>query len=365
MRIERTGKITPLTPRVVKFITEALSGVSLDDPAASESMRPDYLCLDERLVVELKTLAEDGSDRMGNLADELRQRDDWPMFLGSAPMQAFIQNMSDPEGIRRRVIERLGRGIINHLKKANRQLEAYTLTSRAKNLVRMLVLVNEDHEAYDPHTVGYVLWHAVRRENEGKPLYEHVDLIVYMTERHAQIIDGLVSFPTLIVEGAPCWNDEWKSDFGGLFLRRWAQWNGQTLKAEADMSAFQTIDHVPDQMRRQDFWKLEYRRQPYLRGLNEAQLYDRFDEVTLINSLSFLKDSPLQVTPEQRTAGIRKFGDLMDEMAHRAIPVTRFPHTAERTIAAARRLKLPPVAIEWVERFERENEARNRGDAGL
>lgn len=360
MRIERTGQVAPLTPRVMKFIKEALSGISLDVPGSVNEVRPDYLCIGGRLVIELKTLAEDGTDRMENLTDELRKREDWPMFLGSAPMQAFIQNTNDPEGIRRRVIERLGRGIINHLKKANRQLEAHSKTSKVKNLVRMLLLVNEDHEAYDPHMVSYILWHAVRQIKDGIPRYEHVDLIVYMTERHAQMIDGCLNFPTLVIEGSPCAIDEWKGNFGELFVTRWSRWNGRTLRPEADVSAFETIEHVPDSAKRQDFWKLEYRRRPYLRGLTDIQLNDQFDEVTLINSLSFLKDSPLELTAEQRTAGIRMFGDMMDEMAHRAIPVTQFQHTADRAIAAAHRLKLPIVVIQWVEKFEREIEARNR-----
>jgi hypothetical protein len=365
MRIERTGKVASLTPRVVKFVDEALSGVTLDAPDSSNDRRPDYLCLCGRLVIELKTLAEDGSDRMDNLTDELRQREDWPMFLGSAPMQAFIQNTSDPEGIRRRVIERLGRGIINHLKKANRQLEAFTKTSKAKNLVRMLLLVNEDHEAYDPHMVSYILWHAVRQMKDGVPRYEHVDLIVYMTERHAQIVDGLITFPTLVIEGSTCGYEEWRGEFGGLFVDRWARWNGQPLKGvdEVDVSGFESIDHIPDQGSRQDFWKLDYRRKPHLRPLTDEQLYARFDEVTLINSLAFLKDCPLKIDMEQRMIGIRMFSDVMDEMAHRAIPVTRFSHTADRAIAAARRLGLPPSVIKWVEEFEREIEARSQVSA--
>ena len=75
MRIERTGTVAPLTPRVVEFLKEELSGVSLDDPLAVSDMRPDYICLGGRLVIELKTLAEDGSERMDNLTDELRQRE--------------------------------------------------------------------------------------------------------------------------------------------------------------------------------------------------------------------------------------------------------------------------------------------------
>lgn len=339
----------------MKFIERALSGVSLDEPNISQDKRPDYLCLGGRLVIELKTLAEDGSTRMDNLEEELSQRDDWPVFLGSAPMQAFIQNTNDPEGIQRRAIERLGRGIVNHLKKANRQLENFTKTSTAKNLVRMLVLVNEDHEVYDPHMVSYILWRALQQTMNGTPRYEHVDLAVYMTERHAQVVDGRIAFPVLAIEGPSCGYEKWRSEFGRLFANRWAQWNAQPLKSvdETHTSNFKTIDHVPDHARRQDFWKLGYRRNPYLRALTEAQLYDRFDEVSLISSLAFLKDSPLRMDMEQRMAGIRLFSDMMDEMAHRAIPVTRFRHTMERAIAAARRLGLPPPIVKWVEEFER------------
>lgn len=263
MRIERTGEVAPLTPRVTRFIEEALAGISLDDPASANDMRPDYLCLGGRLVIELKTLAEDGSDRMDNLVDELRQRDDWPMFLGSAPMQAFIDNTCDPEGVGRRVLERLGRGVLNHLKKANRQLEAHTRTSTAKNLVRMMLLVNEDHESCDPHTVAYVLWHALRRVRDGEPLYGDVDLVVYMTERHAQVVDGLLTFPTIIVEGSSCWEHGWKPGFGALFVERWARWNGHPLKGFAgDPAEFSTIEHVPDQAPLHERWQLEYRRNP-------------------------------------------------------------------------------------------------------
>ncbi|WP_454884906.1 hypothetical protein [Sphingomonas oryzagri] len=349
---------------MAEFIQRALAGVSLDDPDSANDKRPDFLCLGGRLVIELKTLAEDGSDRMDNLTDELRQRDDWPMFLGSAPMQAFIQNTRDPEGVQRRVLERLGRGIINHLKKANRQLEAHSKTSSTKNLARMLLLVNENHEAYDPHTVSYILWHAIRQMKDATLRYEHVDLIVYITERHAQVREGRVAFPTIIIEGASCETDEWKGQFGGFFVARWARWNGHSLEAGADVSDFETIDHVPDQASRKDFWKLEYRRNPYLRGLTEAQLYDRFDEVTLINSLSFLKDCPIEIAADARTYGVHMFSDMMDEMAHRAIPVTRFPHKADRAIAAGHRLKLPTAVLRWIEQFERDIEARNnrRGD---
>jgi hypothetical protein len=176
MRIERTGPVQPLTPRVEQFIRDALSGHSLDDSQGSDELRPDYACLRGLVAIELKTLEDGGQERVDNLVGQLRERPDWPMFLGSAPLQSFIQNTDDSDGLGKRVLERIGRGITRPLQKADRQLEAHEQNFPRKNLVKVLILVNEDHEAYDPHTVAYVLWHAVRREvADGQPRFAHVD----------------------------------------------------------------------------------------------------------------------------------------------------------------------------------------------
>jgi hypothetical protein len=177
MRIERTGRVPPLTPRIQRFLKEALCGVVLDDVQSPNELRADYSCLRGLLAIELKSLEEDASERLGNLTGELRQRDDWPVFLGSAPIQSFIKHTSDPEGLNRRVVERIGRSAINHLKNLNHQLEAHCTKFPRKNCVRALVLVNEDHEVYDPSTVSFVLWQALNRAKDGKPLYENIDFI--------------------------------------------------------------------------------------------------------------------------------------------------------------------------------------------
>lgn len=56
VEIERRGEVAPLTPRVVKFLVEALGGQSLDSKETSEELRPDYICLGGQLAVEIKTL---------------------------------------------------------------------------------------------------------------------------------------------------------------------------------------------------------------------------------------------------------------------------------------------------------------------
>lgn len=76
MRIERTGPVEPLTPRVERFILEALHGHSLDDPDNSEQLRPDYACLRGLVAIELKTLEDDDEERVENLVEQLHRRPD-------------------------------------------------------------------------------------------------------------------------------------------------------------------------------------------------------------------------------------------------------------------------------------------------
>jgi hypothetical protein len=355
MRIERTGSIEPLTPRVVKFLESELGGVSMDVVHSPEATRIDYRCLNGMLAVELKTLEDPGTERLDNLTEELRKREDWPVFLGSAPMQAFIDNTDDPKGVGRRVLDRIGRAIINHLKKANRQLEAHASEFPRKNMVRLLLLVNEDHEIYDPHTVSYILWHAVRRTEAEHPLYKHVDGILFLTQRHATIRNDKLTYPIVTIEGAGCYDAPWKADVLQFLANRWGNINGCDPELFESVEDFVTIDHIPESAPRQERWRTEYKREPYLKNLTKNQIRDRFDEVTLMSTFCFLKNSPIQLSQDQSQAAIRQFGDFMQEMGDRGIPISDFPHDDARQRAAGVRLGVPNHVLDWLASITNDN----------
>lgn len=350
MRIERTGPIVLLTPRVERFIRDALSGISLDETQGSDELRADYSCMRGLVAIELKTLEDDGQERVDNLLEQLRERPDWPIFLGSAPLQSFLQNTTDPDGLGKRVLERIGRGITRPLQKANRQLEAHKTNFPRKNLVKLLVLVNEDHEAYDPHTVAHILWHAVRREDsEGQPRFGHVDAIIFFTERHATVVQNLLTFPVTTVEGVGTYDAPWKSEVVEFIQQRWITFCGYPkLSTQPEPTDFTTIDHIPDQAPRHERWRTDYRRDPYLKALPNDQLRDVFDEIMLLSTLSFLKDPLIQLQQQQTAEVMERFTHMMLEMADRAIPATEFKNSPIRDVAASRRLGLPASVEAWI-----------------
>ena len=114
------------------------------------------------------------------------------MFFGSVPMEAAFKNMDDADALRRTALDRLGRTIVTHLKKANDQLARHSADYSRQNRANVMVLINEDHPEYDPQTVGWLVQREFAREDERGVRYPSIDAVLYLTERHGQVADGLV-----------------------------------------------------------------------------------------------------------------------------------------------------------------------------
>jgi hypothetical protein len=354
MRIERSGTAPLLTPRIIRFLEAGLKARSLDDPSSQELERPDYTCFNGLFVIELKTLEDDGSERVDNLTDELRKRDDFPIFLGSAPIESVLKNMSDPDPVRRKLTERVGRSIRRHLRKSNSQLGAHATREPRKNMVRIVLIVNEDNELYEPRVVGFVVSRFLAQKENGRYVHENVDAVIYLTERHATTINGQIAFPTLAVMGPAMDDALWKEPLVQLFSEKWAEWNKVVCyDGVSQLNEFATIDHIPDHAPRHEFWRIEYRRNPYMRNLPKDELRNRFDETLVISLLAFVKGSPTPPSTELMMENMRVFTHVMMEMAERAIPVTEFPQLLEREQAAAVRLGLPSTVVDWLAQLDK------------
>ena len=157
MRIERTGPVEKLTPRVERFLVEALRGVPIDDIQSPELTRIDFDCLSGLIAIEMKTLEGDPSERTNNFVDTLRDRSDFPSFYGAVPLEAAFENMEGADELRRAALDRLARTVVTHMKKANEQLRRHGIDFPRQNRLNVVVLINEDHAEYDPQTIGWIV----------------------------------------------------------------------------------------------------------------------------------------------------------------------------------------------------------------
>lgn len=347
MHIERTGAVEPLTPEIQRFIQGALGGVSLDTPETSSQLRPDWSCLRGLIALELKSLEGDPEERIENLSEKFRQREDWPVFYGKMPLDKILTLTSDPERLNLEALDRMGRPIRTHLKKADEQLLAHEKRVMRKNLVRVVWLVNEDHAIYDPESTAFIMAKTLRREGPQNGPLAGIDAVLFKTQRHAQPIKDRIAFPIVIMFGPGSDDAEWKRLVVQEIARRWAQWQGLPyFHQEPKLGRFSTIEAIPQKMKRHELWRLEYRRNPYLRGLAVPRLCDRFDEVIVLQLLASHRNSPSK--PANGVQLMERFTHILEESSHRGIAIDVFAAKQGRHIAAARRLNLPPHVIAWL-----------------
>jgi len=319
-----------------------------------QQRRADYSCLKDILVVELKTLEGDGTERVENFNDELRSRADYPAFYGEVPVESLLKNLSDPETVRHKLTDRVGRAIVSHLRKANKQLAAHAQQFPRKNLVRLAVIVNEDHPLYEPNVVMFIVQRALAKQSGSKFVYENIDAVVFMTERHATNYQGNITLPIVTVYGHGIEVDPWKGMFVRRFTEGWAAWNGKSVHDNvAGADQFEPIDHIPEQMKLNEFWRLEYRRNPYLNARTDDQIRSQFDESIVTSMLSMVKDSPIRPTQAQVTDNMRLFTHVLEEINRRGIPMRNLAYSLERALVAARRLRMPQQVLDWLMETDR------------
>ncbi len=328
-----------------------MSGLSLDLDGDKET-RPDYECLGGALVVEIKSLEGDPSERLENVVAPAKERENWPKFFGEWSSQAVLKNLPEDEreALRKRLFDRLARAIVSHIKKANSQLTHFC-KGRSGVHLRLLVLINEDFMEYDPNAVGFAVQRELRRTDaRGLPKYAGIDAVLYLTERHATQAQGRVTFPILVVHGPTVAQNRVALELIRRIAERWAKWSSgmEALKTPADIEGFVPVTENPKRLRRQDVWARDYKHRPYMRKWSDEEVIGFWDFTSLMSLLAFHVDPPKRLPQESVTELMEKTTHLMQEFAHRGIALDRLKPTKERNEAAIGKVALGPAVQEWL-----------------
>jgi hypothetical protein len=328
-----------------------MSGRSLDLDGDREK-RPDYECLGTALVVEIKSLEGDPSERLSNAIAPAQELENWPKYFGRWPVEAIFKNLPEDESdtLRKGLFDRLARAIVTHFKKAESQIANFC-ASRLDVHLRLFVLINEDFSEYDPSTVTYIAQRELQRKTaEGVLRYANIDAVLYLTERHATNLNGNVTFPITIVHGSCIAERPIALELLRRLTARWARWSAgmDAIEKSLDLSEFIPIHENPKQMRRQDLWEQEYRRKPYMRDWSDDDVVGLWDFTTIMTLLAFHVDSPMKVPRDGIAKLMETTSHLMKEFATRGIALDRIKSTKERNDVAIRKITYGPVVQDWL-----------------
>lgn len=350
MRVERSGPISPLTPRIVTFLREKLGGVSLDDNGDVEQ-RPDFACLKGLVAIEIKSLEADPSERLATALAPEMSNGDWPAFYGSWPIASILKHLPNAKEVQEKLLDRLGRTVVRVVKKANDQLAQHTARAQRRNLVRLLFLLNEDHPEYDPSSIGFVVQRELARRNAPDDYRNNdIDAVIYLSDRHVAAAGGDIYLPALIIPGPNLDEQPWKIDVINLILARWAAWNEVPILPDGvvGLESVVTAEHLPEEMKRHELWALEYRRRPYMRKWTDPDLRNLWDHVMLLSLLWGHTDTPMKVPQDGFMKVMESFTHLMQEVSSRGLPLDFFKPDSVRLGRAVDSLPYGPQVANWL-----------------
>ncbi len=295
--------------------------------------KADYLLGGRSIIVELKTLSDDVSHKVEAMADRHRERDDWPLFYGTADVRKVLAHLPDGEAIYTKLVNALGRSVESAVRSAEEQVTHTREVLGLPHAVGVLVILNEAVEILDPYVVGHRVAQLLRRPRTGNSESEKLNFVWLIFESHAMgKVAGMPAMPSILIRGDGASRFPWFDAFYKDVVRRWAQWNG-CISLEGDspdpskihFSPMKEIrESAPTQIPRHELWRRKYRANPYLRSLSNENVLARGADIMRRLMPHFLKDGPGYV-PETVNPLMEEFTHFQEEASFRALDLRNMP----------------------------------------
>lgn len=325
MRVERRGGPPDLQTAFKHFIVNHLKGRLLDDRKDEEAKLgklPDFACFRDLVLIEMKHLESEQNERVNETYKKQVLPEEEPIFYGTRRVD--FDKLSNGDDIRSAILNKLSQTIETHLRKANRQFGDYRSRNPRKNSVSVCLLLNSQIDEFSPDVVMHAVHRKIKPTETGLR-FPHIDAVVYISEKHFQRLpDGRIAFAIVTIIGVPAIEQAWKMQLVDLVAQKWSEFRTGAAPVSGRPDQFNSIDDIPESMKRHEAWKLAYKRNPYLRTQTDQQLKLHFHRCVALNSLAFLKGGWPKPSHDETSSRLRLFGDAIDEINRRGLDMRQF-----------------------------------------
>lgn len=305
--------------RFKRFLSAFPGAESIDATALPEHGRKaDYLLAERRVILELKTLTVDTSHKVDTEMARHRDRREFPLFFGQAPMDKILRHLPDGEAVKRRIYFAITRSVEGAVRSAEEQIAHTRSALGLPDALGLLVMLNESIDVLDPNVVAYRVAQVMRRTRTGKKDYPTIHFACMLFESH--VMSGpdsrTVGLPCVGIRSKQLAGYEWFDAIYSELIDGWARFNGgrsasRTSPPEPNTGWFSSrhvLDPPPTKVTRQQLWEREYAASPYLRHLADDAVLAHGGSILRLLTPYFLKGGPGFVESEAVP--------LMEKMAH-------------------------------------------------
>lgn len=321
MRVERSGGPPDMQAAFQHLIRDRLKGRCLDDQQdaeAAEGRFPDFACFRDLLLIEMKHLESDQSDRINGVFDTKIDPAERPMFFATRDAQHIFDRVSNADELKAAIASKLSRTIERVLSSANKQFASYRSRHPRKNSVSICVILNSSLREFNPDLINHAIYRKSRKGDEAR--FPAIDAVLYISEKHFKSLpDGRLAFPMLVYE-SPETEGTWKQLIVARVMEEWSRMrNGGSMVWGDSPTDFDLIEDIPARMSRSDFWYLEYRRRPYLQTVPLNRLRVLYNRCVALGCLTFVKGSWPKPSHDFTADQMRSFTHFIEETNRRGV----------------------------------------------
>lgn len=294
----------------------------------------DFFFLDRKIACEVKSLNKDTKEKIEKIIDNLRERDDFPIFYGEWDVKKILKHLHDGDAIYEKIAYSITSPIEDHIKDANRQIRDTRSVFQQPQAAGLAIVVNRSVDILDAETMGWRISRCLtKKRSDGTRRFECVDAVWLIDEAHRlQIKQDLAGPVSIIIEGDGK-ETKFVSDYIEYLTIQWATWNGfPAVKVSESMlnkdqlrSANKDYRSNKDKenLKRHEFWRECYKRAPYLRPMSKAQFLD-YGRKLLAETMPYFLKNGKKATKQEMMIAMEKFTDFLEETNYRGIDMREF-----------------------------------------
>ena len=277
----------------------------------------------ELLVIELKTLKEDPSQKMNEYFHKIMEIPDFPAIYGEFDFRKAVSLLSDGEKIITQIETKAFRQIESIISKANKQIKS---TIQYLNMdyrtYGTLIIINELADFFEPDVlVDYIKKKLVSRTN-GELRFSNIHQVILFQGTHKlknSQNEGVV-LPVYCIENGTLEVNEISikaDEFLAQMAKDYSIFNGFNHQAFDDFNLVMDIEKLKKDPEKvlsgQERIEKKYRLNRYMKNFTEEELIEFGSVVVSVVIATGLVDKPLILGKVQKRHFFKAFVELIEE----------------------------------------------------
>ena len=287
------------------------------------------------VVIELKTLKEDPSEKMENYFQEVTKRPDFPAIYGELNFRRVVSLLPDGERVIRKFEQKAFRQIESIMSTANKQVIS-TIENLKLNpqTVGTLIIINELANFFEPDVlVNYIadMLGTKKSQSELRFLHLHNVILIQDTHKIKEPNQGDIVIPIYhVVNDNVAVTEMSKKAEQALceIIESYSYFNKCKHKVHNDVDKSLNIEkleqpQVREPLRGQEWIEDQYRKNRYMQDYTDEELIEFGSMVMSVCLAMVLKEKPLVLDGHRKMMFFRNQIELFEESRLRPFDLKR------------------------------------------